>query len=80
MQVLILSGSDEKAKEEIEELKKEAEQKKDKRLLAKIILGEAFLYYIKKNYEKAIEGCKKAIEIKPDMYEAWCNLGVAYTR
>ena len=75
---LILSGSDEKAKEEIEELKKEAEQKKDKRLLAKIILGEASLYYIKKNYEKAIEGCKKAIKIKPDMHEAWYNLGVAY--
>ena len=77
---LILSGNYEKAREEIEELKKEAEQKKDERLLAKIILGEASLYYIKKNYEKAIEGCKKAIEIKPDMHEAWYNLGVAYNK
>jgi Flp pilus assembly protein TadD len=29
-------------------------------------------------FEKALEVCKKAIEVKPDSYEAYNNMGVAY--
>jgi tetratricopeptide (TPR) repeat protein len=31
-----------------------------------------------KEYQNAIDACKKAIEIKPDYHEAYNTMGVAY--
>jgi tetratricopeptide (TPR) repeat protein len=35
-------------------------------------------YGKKGEYDRAIEAFRKALELKPDLYEAWNNLGVAY--
>jgi tetratricopeptide (TPR) repeat protein len=36
-------------------------------------------FFIKlKEYQKAIDACKKAIKIKPDFHEAYYNMGDAY--
>ncbi|MBI5192744.1 MAG: tetratricopeptide repeat protein [Nitrospirae bacterium] len=55
----------------------------DKALIAKphdtkILTKQACLYNRLGKSNESIEACKKAIEKKPDMYEAWSNLGDAY--
>jgi tetratricopeptide (TPR) repeat protein len=35
-------------------------------------------YGMKGEYDQAIEAFRKALELKPDLYEAWYNLGLAY--
>ncbi len=44
----------------------------------KILTKQACIYNRLGKSNESIEACKKAIEKKPDMYEAWSNLGDAY--
>lgn len=45
---------------------------------ANIHLGKGTKHYDNGEYEQAIEEFKKAIEIKPDFYQAYHNLGLSY--
>ncbi|MCP4681679.1 MAG: AAA family ATPase [Desulfobacterales bacterium] len=38
----------------------------------------AYAYHELKDHKKAIKCCRKAVEIKPDMHEAWYNMGNSY--
>ncbi|MGB1207302.1 MAG: tetratricopeptide repeat protein [Chitinophagales bacterium] len=49
-------------------------------LLAKYYFTEGFVFFHKKEYDKAIAHYQKAIDIKPNSYEVFYNMGNAFIR
>jgi tetratricopeptide (TPR) repeat protein len=52
----------------------------DPEVISEVWFAEGYIFApIKKEYDRAIESYKKAVEIKPDFHEAWYNMGNAYS-
>ncbi|MCD5408368.1 tetratricopeptide repeat protein [Candidatus Bipolaricaulota bacterium] len=75
---LVRSGDLETAERETKRLQVEAQAKGDEELLVMALWENALIHLERGDYDEAIRCYRKALEIKPDMHEAWYNMGLAY--
>ncbi|MTJ38046.1 tetratricopeptide repeat protein [Dolichospermum sp. UHCC 0406] len=69
--------TDEEANKKILEIIDIIEHEIDDEQKAKLFFGLGNLQGVRKDYEEAISSYDKAVEIKPDYYEAWYNRGIS---
>lgn len=73
-------GDFEDAEVEVEDLFFKAKSDNDEELLVLVYIEKAFICDQKGELDEAIRCYQKAVEVKPDSYEAWFNMGNVYDK